>query len=123
MPDIASPISGPSEVRWRVGFRPTSPQWLAGIRIDPPPSLACAIETMPEATAAAAPPLEPPGVCSVFQGFSAAPYACDSVVGRMPSSGTFVLPIVTKPASRKRAPRKVSTGARKPMSFSVRVPR
>ena len=47
IPDIASPINGPSEIRWRLGFSPTRPQWLAGIRIDPPPSLAWAIATMP----------------------------------------------------------------------------
>ena len=32
----------------------------AGMRIEPPPSFACAIGTMPAATAAAEPPLEPP---------------------------------------------------------------
>ena len=42
-----SPISGPSLMRWRVGFRPTSPQLDAGMRIEPPPSLACATGTMP----------------------------------------------------------------------------
>ncbi len=54
--------SGPIDRRPWVGFRPTSPVHDAGIRIDPPPSLAWAIGTMPAATAAAAPPLEPPGV-------------------------------------------------------------
>ena len=34
-------------VRPRVGFRPKSPQHEAGMRIDPPPSLACAMGTMP----------------------------------------------------------------------------
>ena len=33
------------------------------MRIEPPPSLACAIGTMPAATAAAEPPLEPPVEC------------------------------------------------------------
>ena len=36
-----------------VGFKPTMPQHEAGTRIDPPPSEADAIETMPDATAAA----------------------------------------------------------------------
>src|SRR5688572_31317765 len=108
---MLSPEIGPSEVRWRVGFRPTSPQQLAGIRIEPPPSFACAIGTIPAATAAADPPLEPPTVWSRFQGLRVAPYALGSVVGRMPSSGVFVLPIVTSPASRKRCARNVSTGA------------
>ena len=48
--------------RPRLGFRPTRPQHEAGIRIDPPPSLAWATGNIPAATAAAAPPLEPPGV-------------------------------------------------------------
>ena len=44
-----------------VGFNPTIPQQEAGTRIDPPPSDAEAIATIPDATAAAEPPLEPPG--------------------------------------------------------------
>ena len=36
------------------------PQHDAGTRMDPPPSLAEAMATIPEATAAADPPLEPP---------------------------------------------------------------
>ncbi len=43
------------------------------MRIDPPPSLAWAIGTMPAATAAAEPPLEPPVECSVFQGLRVGP--------------------------------------------------
>src|SRR2546428_12664438 len=57
-----SPKSGPSGLRARVGLRPNSPQHEAGMRIEPPPSLACAIGTKPAATAAAEPPLEPPVV-------------------------------------------------------------
>ncbi len=72
-PVIMSPISGPSVVRWRVVFSPTRPLALAGIRIEPPPSLAWATGTIPEATAAPEPPLEPPVVCSVFQGLRLAP--------------------------------------------------
>ena len=52
--------SGPPETRPRVGLMPNSPQTLDGIRIDPPPSLPCAAGASPAATAAAAPPLEPP---------------------------------------------------------------
>ena len=52
----------------------------AGPRIDPPPSLAWAIGTMPAATAAEAPPEEPPAVWSVFQGFRVCPKSVDSVV-------------------------------------------
>ena len=41
---------------------PNTPQQEAGIRIEPPPSLAWAMGTIPEATAAADPPLDPPVV-------------------------------------------------------------
>ena len=57
-----------------------------------------AIATMPDATAAAVPPLDPPELCSVFQGLRVGPKACGSVVGRMPNSGVFVLPRMTRPA-------------------------
>src|SRR5699024_10044439 len=52
---------GPVLMRPREGLRPTSPQAEAGIRIEPPPSLPWAIGTIPAATAAPAPPEEPPG--------------------------------------------------------------
>ena len=73
------------------------------MRIEPPPSLACAIGMMPAATAAAAPPLEPPGVTDGFQGLRAGPNSFGSLNGRMPSSGRFVLPKMTAPARRKRS--------------------
>src|SRR5262249_19528942 len=57
-----SPKSGPSAVRARVGLRPTIPHMLAGNRIEPPMSLPCATGARPAATAAAEPPLEPPGL-------------------------------------------------------------
>src|SRR3954453_12280658 len=59
-PAQPSPMSGPWLTRARVGLRPTSPHSDAGMRIEPPPSLACAIGTSPAATAAADPPLAPP---------------------------------------------------------------
>src|SRR5437667_2294850 len=107
-PSIASPChtspkSGPSDTRPRDGLRPTSPHSLAGMRIEPPPSLAWATGTMPEATAAADPPLDPPVERETSHGLRLGPYALGSVVGRIPSSGVFVLPIVTKPASLKRS--------------------
>jgi hypothetical protein len=55
-----SPKSGPNEVLPLETFSPNSPHSLAGIRIDPPPSVAWATGTSPAATAAAEPPLEPP---------------------------------------------------------------
>ena len=48
---------------------------LAGMRIEPPPSPACATGTMPLATAAAEPPLEPPELRVVSHGLRVGPYA------------------------------------------------
>ena len=45
------------------------------MRIEPPPSLPWASGTMPAATAAAAPPEEPPGVRSVSHGLRVGPEA------------------------------------------------
>ena len=57
----------------RPGLRPTSPQHAAGILMEPMPSAACATGTMPAATAAAEPPLEPPGVREGAQGLRVTP--------------------------------------------------
>ena len=46
----------------KVGLRPNVPQKADGMRIDPPPSVPTASGTMPAATDAAAPPLDPPVV-------------------------------------------------------------
>ena len=70
---------------------------LAGMRIDPP-SPAWPTGTMPLATAAAEPPLDPPLLCAVFHGLWVGPYACGSVVGIRPNSGVLVLPTITNPA-------------------------
>src|ERR1017187_8340932 len=59
-PAHASPDRGPWLTRPRVGLRPTTPHSLAGMRIDPPPSEACATGPITPATAAADPPEEPP---------------------------------------------------------------
>ena len=57
-------IRARAALRARVGFRPTRPQHDAGMRIEPPPSVACAAGMTPAATAAPAPPLDPPEVFS-----------------------------------------------------------
>src|SRR3954454_24123715 len=85
-----SPWSGPREILPRLDFNPTRPQQAAGIRIEPPPSDACAIGTSPPAPAAPEPPDEPPGVWSVFHGFRVGPKRCGSVTGRIPTSGGAV---------------------------------
>src|SRR6185295_5882126 len=97
-----SPRSGPSGLRARVGFRQNTPDAEAGIRIEPPPSLACATGRTRAATAAAAPPDDPPEECSRFQGLRVGPCRRDSVVGIRPNSGLELLPKIETPVSRKR---------------------
>src|SRR5215208_2992943 len=63
----------PGSSRPRDAFKPNSPQWEAGIRIDPPPSVPCASGTMPAATHAAEPPLDPPGLYARFHGLLVGP--------------------------------------------------
>ena len=70
--------------------------------MDPPPSDPSASGTMRAATAAPAPPLEPPGVTSGFQGLIVGPYSRGSVPMHQPSSGVLVRPSKTKPACLMR---------------------
>src|SRR5699024_12069081 len=76
-----------------VGFNPNRLVKDAGIRIDPPPSLAPATGTIPEATAAAAPPLEPPGEKFLCHGLRVAPCRAGSVIFLRANSGVFVYPV------------------------------
>src|SRR3982074_1390523 len=89
-------------MRPRCGVMPTSLFHAAGMRTDPAPSEPSAAATRPEATAAAEPPDEPPGVCSGFHGLRVAPNAVPSVNGHWPSSGLLVLPTMTAPAALSR---------------------
>src|SRR6202035_4577254 len=98
----ASPRSRPTGLRARVGFNPKTPDAEAGMRIEPPPSLACARGTMRAATAAPAPPEDPPEDWSRFQGFRVGPNRRDSVVGINPNSVVELFPKMVSPASRKR---------------------
>src|SRR2546423_5917795 len=91
-PAQSSPSSGPLEIRPRDGFKPTTPQHEAGIRIEPPPSPPWAMAQSPAATAAPAPPLEPPAVRVLSMGFRAGGNIGPSVTGRVPNSGAFVFP-------------------------------
>src|SRR5215213_10016513 len=103
-PLVAKPSSSltPFGTRLRLGFNPTSPLHDAGMRMEPPPSLAWAIGAMPEATAAPAPPLDPPGVCSGSHGLRVTPWASLSVYETVPNSGELVMPRGMKPAPMKR---------------------
>ena len=102
---------GVFDTRPRDGFNPNSPHDEAGMRIEPPPSLPCAIGTIPAATAAADPPLEPPAERERSCGFRVGPWSTGSVVPFFPSSGVFVMPSTITPAARARATARLSTAA------------
>ena len=85
------------------------PQNDDGMRTEPAPSVPTASGPIPEATAAAAPPEDPPGVIRVFHGLYVTPVSVLSVVPLMPNSGVLVLPSSTAPASRNRATTGAST--------------
>ena len=63
-------------------------------------SLPCAIGTMPDATAAADPPLLPLVERPGAQGLCVGPKSTGSHAGMSPNSHVFVLPSVTSPALR-----------------------
>ena len=85
-----------------VGFRPMVPVKAAGMRIEPPASLPMDRRTTPAATAAAQPPLLPPGVSDGFHGLRVMPKAGLSVMPFQLNSGARVLPSSTAPASASR---------------------
>jgi hypothetical protein len=86
-----------------VGLRPTTPQKLAGWRIEPPVSDPSEPMHSPAATAAALPPELPPGTRSGFQGLRLAPKAEVSVELPMANSSRLVLPSRTAPACQSRS--------------------
>src|ERR1700686_1278922 len=61
------------EMRPQLGFRPATPQRDAGMRMEPPVSVPMLPWQRPAATAAAEPPLEPPGMRVGSQGFRTGP--------------------------------------------------
>src|SRR5208337_811172 len=101
--------SGNAGTRPNEGLIAGMPQNADGMRTEPAPSVPIATGPMPDATAAAAPPDDPPAVIFVFQGFLVIPVSRLSVVALMPNSGVLVLPNSTAPASRNRAVTGAST--------------
>ena len=74
------------------------------MRIEPPPSEPSAPATIPAATAAALPPLDPPVLRCGSHGLRVAPHVCDSVsCGHRASSGMFVWPTTIAPARAQAA--------------------
>ena len=84
------------------------------MRMEPPPSLACASGTTPAATRAAEPPLDPPAERPVFQGLPVAPKRVDSVLAVRPNSGRVVFAMGTNPRRRSWSTKGESAAARCP---------
>jgi hypothetical protein len=85
-----------------VGFSPTIPHRLAGWRTLPPVSEPSAARHRSAATAAALPPLDPPGTRVVSHGLRVVKYAEFSVLEPIANSSVLVLPSSTAPASTSR---------------------
>src|SRR6185436_7643796 len=85
------------------GFNPTTPQAAAGIRMEPPVSVPMEAQLMPEATAAAEPPLDPPAERAMSCGLRTGPNADSSLVVPNANSCRLVLPTNTAPARRRLA--------------------
>src|SRR4051812_44886817 len=81
--------------------------------MDPPVSDPRATGTDPAATAAADPPLDPPGVRSRSQGLRTGPKAEFSLDDPMANSSQFVLPTIPAPAVSSRRTTVASYGGTK----------
>ena len=84
------------------------------MRTEPPPSDVVAIGTRPAASAAADPPLEPPGVRSRFHGLWVAPKTGLNVAAVHPYDGVFALPIGMAPRGAQPRDRRVVDRLRRP---------
>src|SRR3954452_15469879 len=91
--------------------------------MEPPPSLAWATATMPEATAAAAPPLDPPADRSGSHGLRVGSYAMGSVVIVVPNSGVAVRPSTTRPAPANASQGELVTDHRLSDLFNTPLPK
>src|ERR1700674_3490429 len=99
-PGSWNPVSGTVPT---LGFRPYTPQKLAGIRIEPTRSDPYSRNVNPAASAAAPPPVEPPGVRLGSQGLLVLPYSSLLVWPKSASmAATLLLPTITAPASLRR---------------------
>ena len=88
---------------------PGSPQKPHGIRIDPPPSVPRASGTIPAASAAELPPLDPPAVRVTSHGLRVTPSSGPWVTPFQPNSGVVVLPTATAPLRASAATDGAST--------------
>src|SRR6202030_3017470 len=105
---------------------PTMPQNAAGIRIEQPKSVPCAIGTMPVATATAEPPEDPAGLKAGFHGLRVRPNKTLLVLAPQANSGVLVLASTIAPAALRR--RTTSASSAGTLSFRsgeanvVRIP-
>ena len=74
----------------------------------------------PGATAAAAPPLEPPGVFDRSDGLRVTPKTALNVCEPAPNSGVFVLPMISAPAARSAPPSASRPSGRGPRTVASR---
>ena len=81
---------------------PTTPQNDAGLRSEPPMSEPSASGTIPDASAHAAPPLDPPAERDGSTGLRVTPKTVLNVWDPAANSGTLVLPTNTAPAAASR---------------------
>src|SRR3989442_286166 len=98
---------------------PTTPQKVAGFRIDPDVSPPVATVSSPAARAAADPLLDPPGVRVRFHGLCASGNAPPPPALPKENSGKLVLPTSTAPARFSRATTVASKSGTKPSSTRV----
>src|SRR5213075_2786727 len=97
-----------------VGLRPTTPESAAGCRIEPPVSDPSAPKAAFAATAAAEPPLDPPGTRDKSHGLRVIFIAEFSVDEPMANSSRLVLPNGIAPAARNLRITVASYSARYP---------
>ena len=93
-----------------LGMKPTTPQWHAGLRIEPPLSVPMFTGVMPSAQATPAPVDEPPAVREGSQGLSAIGSNA-LVTPYIASSDNVVVPSTMPPAARTRCTIPASRGA------------
>ena len=94
---------GSTGVRPLGGLYPTTPEQDAGMRIEPAMSDPVAKVVVPAASAAPAPPEDPPGVTSRFQGLRVTPQRREWVTAAQENSGVAVRAWQMAPARKTRS--------------------
>ena len=102
-------LAGHAGTRPYVGLIPGRPQNPHGMRIEPPPSVPRASGTIPAASAAELPPLDPPAVRVTSHGLRVTPSSGPWVTPFQPNSGVVVLPTATAPLRASAATEGAST--------------